>query len=220
VTVRINPSILSADFVNMQRDLERISTADSVHVDVMDNHFVPNLTFGPQMVRRIQEVSPLPLDVHLMISDADRWAPGYAELGASSVTFHAEAATDVVATARAIRARGSRVGLAVKPGTPVQGYLDLLAEFDLVLVMTVEPGFGGQSFMAETMPKLRALRQVLDADGLQIQLQVDGGITVDTIGIAAEAGADTFVAGSSVYGAADVERAIAELRVAAARHSH
>ena len=220
MTVRINPSILSADFVNMQRDLERIGSADLVHVDVMDNHFVPNLTFGPQMVRRIQEVSPIPLDVHLMISDADRWAPGYAEIGAYSVTFHAEAATDAVATARAIRSRGARAGLAVKPGTPVEGYLDLLPEFDQVLVMTVEPGFGGQSFMAETMPKLRALRQVVEADGLDVWLQVDGGITVDTIGIAAEAGADTFVAGSSVYGAADVERAIAELRAAAAAHAH
>jgi len=220
VTVRINPSILSADFVNMQRDLERIGTADLVHVDVMDNHFVPNLTFGPQMVQRIQDVSPIPLDVHLMISDADRWAPGYAEIGAFSVTFHAEAATDAVATARAIRARGARAGLAVKPGTPVEGYLDLLPEFDQVLVMTVEPGFGGQSFMAETMPKLRALRQVVEADGLDVWLQVDGGITVDTIGIAAEAGADTFVAGSSVYGAVDVERAIAELRAAAVAHAH
>ncbi len=220
MTVRINPSILSADFVNMQRDLERIGSADLVHVDVMDNHFVPNLTFGPQMVRRIQDVSPIPLDVHLMISDADRWAPGYAELGAYSVTFHAEAATDAVATARAIRDRGARAGLAVKPGTPVEGYLDLLPEFDQVLVMTVEPGFGGQSFMAETMPKLRALRQVVEADGLDVWLQVDGGITVDTIGIAAEAGADTFVAGSSVYGADDVERAIAELRAAAAAHAH
>lgn len=218
--MRINPSILSADFVNMQRDLERIGSADLVHVDVMDNHFVPNLTFGPQMVRRIQEVSPIPLDVHLMISDADRWAPGYAELGAYSVTFHAEAATDAVATARALRDRGARAGLAVKPGTPVEGYLDLLPEFDQVLVMTVEPGFGGQSFMAETMPKLRALRQVVEANGLDVWLQVDGGITVDTIGIAAEAGADTFVAGSSVYGADDVERAIAELRAAAAAHAH
>ena len=218
--MRINPSILSADFVNMQRDLERIGSADLVHVDVMDNHFVPNLTFGPQMVRRVQEVSPIPLDVHLMISDADRWAPGYAELGAYSVTFHAEAATDAVATARALRDRGARAGLAVKPGTPVEGYLDLLPEFDQVLVMTVEPGFGGQSFMAETMPKLRALRQVVEANGLDVWLQVDGGITVDTIGIAAEAGADTFVAGSSVYGADDVERAIAELRAAAAAHAH
>jgi ribulose-phosphate 3-epimerase len=220
VTVRINPSILSADFVNLERDLARIASADLVHVDVMDNHFVPNLTFGLQMVQRVNDVSPVPLDVHLMISDADRWAPGYAEIGVFSVTFHAEAATDVVATARALRERGARAGLAVKPGTPIEGYLDLLPEFDQVLVMTVEPGFGGQSFMIETMPKLRALRQVVEADGLDLWLQVDGGITVDTIGIAAEAGADTFVAGSSVYGAADAEAAIAELRAAAATHQH
>jgi len=220
VTVRINPSILSADFVNLQHEVERIATADLVHVDVMDNHFVPNLTFGPQMVGRLQAVSPIPLDVHLMISDADRWAPGYAELGAFSVTFHAEAATDVIATARAIRDRGSRAGIAVKPGTPIEPYLELLPEVDQVLVMTVEPGFGGQSFMPETMPKLRTLREAVRAHELDVWLQVDGGIALDTIGIAAEAGADTFVAGSAVYGRDSVEGAIAELRAAAAAHTH
>lgn len=216
VTARINPSILSADFVNMERDLNRIQTADYVHVDVMDNHFVPNLTFGPQMVGRVQDVSPIPLDVHLMISDCDRWAPGYAELGAFSVTFHVEAAGDTVAVARAIRDRGARAGLALKPGTPVEPYLELLPEFDQVLVMTVEPGFGGQSFMPETMPKLRALREARARLGVDTWLQVDGGIALDTIAIAAEAGADTFVAGSAVYGADDPERAIAGLREAAA----
>jgi ribulose-phosphate 3-epimerase len=220
VTVRLNPSILSADFVNLQAEVERIASADLVHVDVMDNHFVPNLTFGPQMVGRLQAVSPIPLDVHLMISDADRWAPGYAELGAFSVTFHAEAAADVVATARALRERGARAGLAVKPGTPIEPYLELLPAFDQVLVMTVEPGFGGQSFMPETMPKLRALRAAVDAHGLDVWLQVDGGISLDTIGIAAEAGADTFVAGSAVYGRDDVAGAIDELRAAAAAHRH
>jgi len=220
VTVRINPSILSADFVNLQRDVERIGSADLVHIDVMDNHFVPNLTFGPQMVGRLQAISPIPLDVHLMISDADRWAPGYAELGAFSVTFHAEAAVDVVETARALRDRGSRAGLAIKPGTHIEPYLDLLPEFDQVLVMTVEPGFGGQSFMIETMPKLRTLRRAVDAHGLDIWLQVDGGVTLDTIGIAAEAGADTFVAGSAVYGSDSVEKAITDLRMAAEAHTH
>ncbi len=220
MTVRINPSILSADFVNLQRDVERIASADLVHVDVMDNHFVPNLTFGPQMVGRLQAISPIPLDVHLMISDADRWAPGYAELGAFSVTFHAEAASDVVETARALRERGSRAGLAVKPGTEIEPYLELLPEFDQVLVMTVEPGFGGQSFLDQTMPKLRVLRHEVARLGLDIWLQVDGGITLDTIGIAAEAGADTFVAGSAVYGRESVEGAIAELRAAASAHGH
>jgi ribulose-phosphate 3-epimerase len=220
VPVRINPSILAADFVNLEHDLQRISTADLVHVDVMDNHFVPNLTFGPQMVGRIQDVSPIPLDVHLMISDVDRWAPGYAELGAYSVTFHVEAATDPVAVARRLRQIGARAGIAVKPGTPIEPYLDLLPEFDQVLVMTVEPGFGGQSFMPETMPKLTALRDAVMRQGLDVWLQVDGGVSLDTIGIAAAAGANTFVAGSSVYTGGDPSDNIAALRAEAARHSH
>ncbi|SEH94334.1 MULTISPECIES: ribulose-phosphate 3-epimerase [unclassified Leifsonia] len=217
--IRINPSILAADFVNLQSELERIVTADLVHVDVMDNHFVPNLTFGPQMVGRIQDVSPVPLDVHLMIDDPDRWALGYAELGAYSVTFHAEAAHDPVSLARRLRAIGSRAGIAVKPGTGVEPYLDFLEEFDQVLVMTVEPGFGGQSFMPETMPKLRALRQAVEARGLDVWLQVDGGVTEETIVTAATAGADTFVAGSSVFRGEPAER-IASLREAAAAHVH
>lgn len=220
MNVRIEPSILSADFVNLEADIRRIANADGVHVDVMDNHFVPNLTFGPQMVGRIQAVSPIPLDVHLMISDADRWAPGYAELGAFSVTFHAEAASDPVALARRLRELGSRAGIAVKPGTPIEPYLELLPEFDQLLVMTVEPGFGGQSFMGDMMPKVAAARAAIDASGIDVWLQVDGGIALDTIGRAAEAGADTFVAGSAVYGAADVEAAITDLREAASRHTH
>jgi ribulose-phosphate 3-epimerase len=218
---RIQPSILSADFVNMQRDVDVISTADAVHVDVMDNHFVPNLTFGLQMVTRVQAVSPVPLDVHLMITDADRWAPDYAELGVFSVTFHAEATADPVALARRLRAIGARAGLAVKPGTDVAPYLELLPEFDQLLVMTVEPGFGGQSFMTGMLPKIAAVRAAVDAAALDVWVQVDGGITADTIGRAAEAGADTFVAGSSVYGAESVPEAIVALRAAAAApHAH
>lgn len=216
---RINPSILSADFVNLQHELERIKTADLVHVDVMDNHFVPNLTMGPPIVERIQAVSPIPLDVHLMISDADRWAPGYAEMGAYSVTFHAEAAADPVSLARRIRDIGSRAGIALKPGTDPEPYLELLPEFDQVLVMTVEPGFGGQKFMADMMPKLRRFADAKARLGLDLWLQVDGGITVDTIGMATEAGADTFVAGSAVFGGVPEDR-IAELRAAAATHRH
>ncbi len=216
---RINPSILSADFVNLQAELEAISTADLVHVDVMDNHFVPNLTMGPPIVERIQAVSPIPLDMHLMISDADRWAPGYAEQGAYSVTFHAEATEDPVKLARRIRDIGARAGIALKPGTDPGPYLELLPEFDQVLVMTVEPGFGGQKFMADMMPKLRRFSEAKAKSGLDVWLQVDGGITVDTIGIAAEAGADTFVAGSAVYGGVPEQR-IAELRLAAASHEH
>ncbi|MGH3689711.1 MAG: ribulose-phosphate 3-epimerase [Microbacterium sp.] len=209
---RINPSILAADFVNMQADLARIATADFAHVDVMDNHFVPNLTFGTQMVERIQATSPIPLDVHLMITDPERWAPEYAEIGAASVTFHLEAAADPVALARRLRDIGTRAGVAVKPATPVDTLYDVLDEFDQILVMTVEPGFGGQGFMPETMPKLRALADEARRRGSQVWLQVDGGISDRTIEIAASAGADTFVAGSAVYGADDVEAAISRLR--------
>lgn len=216
---RINPSILSADFVNLQAELEAISTADFVHVDVMDNHFVPNLTMGPPIVERIQSVSPIPLDMHLMIADADRWAPGYAEMGAFSVTFHAEATDDPVALARRIRDIGARAGIALKPGTDAAPYLELMHEFDQLLVMTVEPGFGGQKFMADMMPKLAQVAEAKRKHGLDIWLQVDGGITVETISQAVEAGADTFVAGSAVYGGVPEER-IAELRRAAASHSH
>ncbi|HOQ22822.1 MAG: ribulose-phosphate 3-epimerase [Microbacterium sp.] len=218
--IRINPSILSADFVNMQADLERIASADFVHVDVMDNHFVPNLTFGPQMVERVQQTSPVPLDVHLMITDPDRWAPGYAELGAASVTFHLEAATDPIALARTLRGIGARAGVAVKPATPIEGLFDVLDEFDQILVMTVEPGFGGQSFMADQMPKLARLHDEARRRGSQVWLQVDGGISESTIAQAAEAGADTFVAGSAVFGADDPGQAIEALRREASAHAH
>jgi ribulose-phosphate 3-epimerase len=218
--VRINPSILAADFANLQSEIARIHTADLVHVDVMDNHFVPNLTFGQGMVERLQQVSSLPLDVHLMIDDPDRWAPGYAEAGAFSVTFHAEAAADAVTLARRLRDIGARAGIAVKPGTPVEPYLDLLAEFDQVLVMTVEPGFGGQKFMESTMPKLRLLREAAANGGLDLWLEVDGGIDERTIAIAAAAGADTFVAGSSVFTADDPAAMIDTLRSVATRHAH
>jgi ribulose-phosphate 3-epimerase len=216
MTVRISPSILAADFANLERDVGRIATADLIHVDVMDNHFVPNLTFGLQMVQRLQEVSPRPLDVHLMIEDVDRWAPEYAKTGAFSVTFHVEATSDPVALARVLRGLGARAGIALKPGTAVEPYLELLAEFDQVLVMTVEPGFGGQSFMASTMPKLRALR----ATGTEAWLQVDGGIDEKTILIARDAGADTFVAGSAVFRAEDPAAQVEALRAAATGHAH
>ncbi|MCU1585890.1 MAG: rpe [Microbacteriaceae bacterium] len=220
MTARISPSILTADFANLERELGRIASADLVHVDVMDNHFVPNLTFGQRMVESLQRVSSLPLDVHLMIDDPDRWAPGYAEAGAFSVTFHAEAVTDAVGLARRLRQIGARAGIAVKPGTPIEPYLELLPEFDQVLVMTVEPGFGGQKFMESTMPKLRLLREATARSGLDVWLQVDGGISEKTIGIAAEAGADTFVAGSSVFNAGGPEEQIALLRAAAGSHVH
>ncbi len=219
-TARINPSILAADFVNLERDLHRIANADLVHVDVMDNHFVPNLTFGPQMVERIQAVSDIPLDVHLMIEDPERWAPGYAELGVRSVTFHAEATKDPFSLARALRERGAEAGIALKPGTPVEPYLEFLGEFDQILIMTVEPGFGGQAFMTDMMAKVERVRAELDRWDTDVRLQVDGGIDRTTILLAAEHGADTFVAGSAVFRAPDVAVEIDILRELAGQHVH
>jgi ribulose-phosphate 3-epimerase len=208
----IAPSILSADFSRLADEADAVSGADWLHVDVMDNHFVPNLTLGPPVVQSLHKATDLPLDCHLMIDDPDRWAPGYAELGAANVTFHVEAAGDAVQTARAIRAAGALAGLAIKPGTPIEPYLELLREFDTLLVMTVEPGFGGQAFRAEVLPKVRTARQLVQSGHLRLFLEVDGGITLDTIAEAAEAGADVFVAGSSVYGADDPGAAVEALR--------
>lgn len=208
----INPSILSADFMNLERELQAIAAADFVHVDVMDNHFVPNLTLGLPVVKRIAEVSPVPLDVHLMIEDADRWAPEYAALGAASVTFHAEATQAPVRLARELRSRGVRAGIALRPASPVEPLLDLLPEFDMILVMTVEPGFGGQSFIEGMLPKIRRARQAVVESGADTWIQVDGGVARDTIGRIAQAGANVFVAGSAVYGAPDVRAEIVALR--------
>lgn len=217
--LRIHPSILSADFARLGEELAAISTADAAHIDVMDNHFVPNLTWGPPVVQRLREVSPVPFDVHLMIEDADRWAPRYAEIGCESVTFHAEAAIAPIKLARQLRSNGAQAGMALRPATPVEPYLDLLAggELDLLLVMTVEPGFGGQAFLEVTLPKIRRAAEALRGSQVPVALQVDGGITEETIARAAEAGADVFVAGSAVYGAEDPAEAIAALRRSAAR---
>jgi ribulose-phosphate 3-epimerase len=211
----IAPSILSADFARLADEAEAVTSADWLHVDVMDNHFVPNLTLGLPVVKSLHKATALPLDCHLMIDDPDRWAPGYAEAGAANVTFHVEAAADAVQTARAIRAAGALAGLSVKPGTPLEPYLELLREFDTLLVMTVEPGFGGQAFMAEVLPKVRLAREQVRSGHLRLFLEVDGGIDADTIEAAAEAGADVFVAGSAVYGADDPAAAIVALRTAA-----
>ncbi|KYH44311.1 ribulose-phosphate 3-epimerase [Branchiibius sp. NY16-3462-2] len=216
----ISPSILSADFANLQAELDRISNADWAHVDVMDNHFVPNLTLGAPVVEALAKVSPIPLDAHLMIEDPDRWAPEYAEVGARSVTFHIEAAADPVKLARTLRAEGARASMALKPGTPFAPYEDLLPELDMVLVMTVEPGFGGQSFMADQMPKVHQVREAVRRFGGEIWVQVDGGVSASTIEQCAAAGADVFVAGSAVYGAESAAGAVDELRALAGKHRH
>ncbi|NBW05025.1 MAG: ribulose-phosphate 3-epimerase [Alphaproteobacteria bacterium] len=213
--IRLHPSVLSADFVNMEAELQRIASADAVHVDVMDNHFVEALTFGPQMVKRIVEVSPVPLDVHLMIEKPDLFAPRYAELGAQTVTFHVEAASDVATTIRTIQSHGAKAGIAVKPGTPLEPYLENFHEADLVLIMTVEPGAGGQPFLHDVMPKLEAARNYLQETGLSPLLEVDGGITADNAGAVVAAGASALVAGSAVFRGDSYADNIAAIRAAA-----
>ena len=218
MTVQISPSILSADFARLADEAEAVAgVADWVHVDVMDNHFVPNLTVGLPVVEALLKHASLPLDCHLMIEDPDRWAPPFAEAGARNVTIHAEAAHAPVRTLRAIRTAGARAGLAINPGTAVEPYAGLLPEVDMLLLMTVEPGFGGQGFLDLVLPKLRQARDLITRYGGSVWLQVDGGVNAETIERCAEAGADVFVAGSAVYGADDPAAAVQALRLHAQR---
>ena len=212
----LSPSVLNADLSRLHDEVQRVSSAaDYVHLDVMDNHFVPNLTFGLPVVESLLRDCPLPADCHLMIADPDRWAPGYAEVGAASVTFHVEAAKNPEMVARDIRAAGARAGVAIKPGTELSVIEPMLRDVDMILVMTVEPGFGGQAFMTEMMSKVRRARSLVDADDLDIWIQVDGGVGPETIEIAAEAGANVFVAGSAVFRADDPAAMLEALRAQA-----
>ncbi len=214
--IQIAPSLLSCDFAHLADEAGRVANADWLHVDVMDNHFVPNLTVGVPVVEALGRAVDTPMDVHLMIEDPDRWAPAYVEAGARSVTFHVEAATAPVRLARELRSAGARAGMGLRPATPVEPYEDLLPELDMLLVMTVEPGFGGQKFLDLCLPKIRRARQLIDRHGLDLWLQVDGGVSLDTIERCAEAGADMFVAGSAVFAADDPGAMVDRLREAAA----
>jgi len=213
--VRISPSILSADFANLEREIGRVAAADSIHVDVMDGHFVPNLTIGLPVVRRLAAVSSLPLEVHLMIEDPDRWAPQYAEAGVATVTVHVEACRAPARLLRVLRASGVKAGVAISPGTPLGKVIGLLGEVDQLLIMTVEPGFGGQPLIEATLDKVGDARTLIDTTGWEFEIAVDGGMDPTTAGSAADAGAGVIVAGSAVFGAPDPAAAIAALRAAA-----
>lgn len=209
--IRITPSILNADFANLGAEIERISlTSDLVHLDVMDDIFVPNFTFDFAHASEIISVSKLPVDAHLMVADVDQIAPKYAEVGCASVTIHAEATTNVRSTLKAIRSNGARASLALKPKTPLDPYLEFLDDLDMLLIMTVEPGFGGQKFMTDQLPKIAQARKAIGTKA--IWLQVDGGVSLETIESAAAAGADTFVAGSAVFNSADPAQMVSILR--------
>ena len=212
--IKIAPSILSADFANLERDIRRIDTADYVHVDVMDGLFVPNITIGIPVVKSIRPTTALPLDVHLMIDRPVRYVETFCQAGADIVTVHVEADTEEN-TGKAlelIRSQGKRPGVVIKPGTPAEAVLPFLDQCAMVLVMTVEPGFGGQAFMPDMMDKVRAIRGWIDTRGLDCELEVEGGIGPATAPVAVAAGANVLVAGSAVYKAADIPGRIRELR--------
>jgi ribulose-phosphate 3-epimerase len=220
MAMQIAPSILNADLANLAAEVARVPSAEMLHFDVMDNHFVPNMTLGLPVVESLMKHTDKPMDIHLMIEDADTWAPQYAEAGCYSVTFHVEAAKAPIRLARELRKLGSRAAMALKPATPIEPYADMLTELDMVLLMTVEPGFGGQKFLDLVLPKLRRTRELVKRTGQEIWIEVDGGISMETIERAADAGADVFVAGTAVYRADNPDEMVNALRAKATAVQH
>lgn len=215
--IKISPSILSSDYGNLEKELKRMEDcgADMIHIDVMDGHFVPNITLGAPVVKCIRKACQLPFDVHLMISDPCKYIPDFAEAGADIITFHLEADCDAQKTVELIRSYNIKAGISVKPGTAIEEVFPYLDRLSMVLVMTVEPGFGGQSFMEDMMPKVRTLRAEAERRGLDIDIEVDGGINCDTIAKASEAGANVFVSGNAVFSSADPKKTIEQFRAKA-----
>ncbi|CAG0936317.1 ribulose-phosphate 3-epimerase [Geobacter sp.] len=211
---KIAPSILSADFSRLGDEVRAVAAAgaDYIHVDVMDGHFVPNITIGPLVVEAVRKVTDLPLDVHLMIENADRYIPDFAKAGADIIVVHAEASVHLHRTIQLIKSLGKRAGVSLNPATPLSSLEYVIDELDLVLLMTVNPGFGGQSFIEACLPKIHALRAMLDRRGCEAELEVDGGVKIDNIDRIAHAGADVFVAGSAVFGSKDYGETIKELK--------
>ena len=215
--IKISPSMLSCDFSEMGKEAEEISKsgADMLHLDVMDGHFVPNITFGAPMIKSIRKSSDIVFDVHLMISDPLKYAEDFVKAGADIITFHVESDSDIEKTIEKIRSLSCKVGLSVKPGTPIDVVFPYLDKIDMVLVMTVEPGFGGQKFKEDMMEKIVLIKNKLDERGKTIYIQVDGGVNEKTISVCAKAGANVFVAGSAIFGAENYADAISSLRKSA-----
>lgn len=212
--IKIAPSILSADFANLQKDIQDVEQggADYIHIDVMDGHFVPNITIGPLVVEAIRPITTLPLDVHLMIEDPDTYIPAFAKAGADIISVHVEACRHLHRTVQLIKAEGVKAGVVINPATPVESIIPILDDVDLVLLMTVNPGFGGQAFIESVLPKISQVRSLITERGLSVEVEVDGGVNPETAARCVEAGADVLVAGSAIYQQADRKKAISSIR--------
>lgn len=212
--IKIAPSILSADFANLQKDIQDVEQggADYIHIDVMDGHFVPNITIGPLVVEAIRPITKLPLDVHLMIENPDTYIPAFAKAGADIISVHVEACRHLHRTVQLIKAEGVKAGVVINPATPVESIVPILNEVDLVLLMTVNPGFGGQAFIKDVLPKISQVRSLITERGLSVEVEVDGGVNPETAALCVDAGADVLVAGSAIYQQTDRKKAISSIR--------